>query len=104
VLDAFLDRRGLGLADIDQWLCHPGGAKVLDALEEVMECQHGTLAHSRAVLRDFGNMSAVTVMFVLARALENGGIGRRAVMSALGPGFTAGFVLLENGAAEGEAA
>lgn len=104
VLDDFLDRRGLGLADIAQWICHPGGAKVLDALEDVLECQRGTLAHSRAVLRDYGNMSAVTVMFVLARALENGGIGHRAVMSALGPGFTAGFLMLENGAADGERA
>jgi alkylresorcinol/alkylpyrone synthase len=67
----------------------------------VLECQRGTLDHSRTVLRDYGNMSAVTVMFVLARALENGGIGRRAVMSALGPGFTAGFVILENGALDG---
>ena len=67
----------------------------------MLECQRGTLAHSRAVLRDYGNMSAVTVMFVLARALGDGGIGRRAVMSALGPGFTAGFLMLENGAKEG---
>ena len=47
------------------------------------------------MLRDYGNMSAVTVMFVLARALGNGGIGRRAVLSSLGPGFTAAFLLLE---------
>jgi alkylresorcinol/alkylpyrone synthase len=46
-------------------------------------------------------MSAVTVMFVLARALEDGGIGRRALMSALGPGFTAGFLMLEGGATGG---
>jgi alkylresorcinol/alkylpyrone synthase len=101
VLDGFLDRRGLALGDIDQWLCHPGGAKVLDALEDVLECQRGTLTHSRAVLRDYGNMSAATVMFVLARALEDGGIGRRALMSALGPGFTAGFLMLEGGATGG---
>jgi alkylresorcinol/alkylpyrone synthase len=46
-------------------------------------------------------MSAVTVMFVLAHALDDGGIGRRALMSALGPGFTAGFLMMENGATEG---
>ena len=98
VLDDFLARHALGLGDIDHWLCHPGGAKVLDALEDVLDCQRGTLGHSRAVLRDYGNMSAVTVMFVLARALGNGGIGRRSLMSALGPGFTVGFLMLENGA------
>jgi alkylresorcinol/alkylpyrone synthase len=59
------------------------------------------LAHARSVLRDYGNMSAVTVMFVLERVLSNGGIGRRAIMSALGPGFTAGFIMLENGATAG---
>jgi alkylresorcinol/alkylpyrone synthase len=100
-LDAFLDRHGLALGDIDQWLCHPGGAKVLDALEDVLERRRGSLEHSRAVLRDYGNMSAVTVMFVLAHALDDGGIGRRALMSALGPGFTAGFLMMENGATEG---
>jgi alkylresorcinol/alkylpyrone synthase len=101
VLDDFLARRGLALADVDQWLCHPGGAKVLDALEDVLECRRGAFTHSRMVLRAYGNMSAVTVMFVLARALSDGGIGRRAVMSALGPGFTAGFLMLEDDLATG---
>ena len=80
---------------------HPGGAEVLDALEDVLECPRSALEDSRAILRDYGDMSAVTVMFVLARAVGAGGIGRRAVMSALGPGFTAGFVMLENGVTEG---
>ena len=47
--------------------CHPGGAKVLDALEDAMEMQRGDLKESRSVLRDFGNMSAVTVLFVAER-------------------------------------
>jgi alkylresorcinol/alkylpyrone synthase len=97
-LHAFLGRHGLKPDDVDEWLCHPGGAKVLDALEDVLGRQRGALHHSRATLRDYGNMSAVTVMFVLQRALSNGGIGRRALLSALGPGFTAAFLLLEDGA------
>ncbi len=97
VLDAFLARRGLSVADVDAFLCHPGGAKVLDALEEVLCLPPGGLDHSRHVLRQYGNMSAVTVLFVLERAMREGGLGRRAVMSALGPGFTAGFLLLEAG-------
>lgn len=100
-LDNYLVRHGLAIADIDDWLCHPGGAKVVEALEDVLEQPRGTLRHARSVLRDFGNMSAATVMFVLARALERGGIGRRALLSALGPGFTVAFLMLEN--AEGEA-
>ena len=62
-------------------------------------CQRGALQHARSVLRDYGNMSAATVMFVLARALANGGVGRRALLTALGPGFTAAFLMLENGEA-----
>jgi alkylresorcinol/alkylpyrone synthase len=96
-LDAFLERQGLTIAGIDEWLCHPGGAKVLDALEDALDQARGSLEHARAVLRDFGNMSAATVMFVLARALEHGGLGHRALLSALGPGFTAAFLMLENG-------
>ena len=54
------------------------------------------LAESREVLRDYGNMSAATVMFVLERTLASKEPWRRALVSALGPGFTAGFTLLEN--------
>lgn len=90
----FLDRRGLCLGDIDEFVCHPGGAKVLDALEDVFEVQHGGLARSRDVLRRFGNMSAATVLFVLKESLAAGGRGRR-LLTSLGPGFTAAFLLLE---------
>jgi len=90
---AFLGERDLRLRDIDAFFCHPGGAKVLDALALAYEVGPDRLATSRAVLRDFGNMSAATVMFVLERDLQ--APWRRALVSALGPGFTAGFTLLE---------
>jgi alkylresorcinol/alkylpyrone synthase len=91
---AFLERRGLALSDIAEFCCHPGGAKVLDALEDVFGVQRRGLVHSRNVLRRYGNMSAATVLFVLAESLAAGGSGRR-LLTTLGPGFTAGFVLLE---------
>jgi alkylresorcinol/alkylpyrone synthase len=90
----FLDRKGLALSDIAEFCCHPGGAKVLDALEDVFGVQRRGLVHSRNVLRRYGNMSAATVLFVLAESLAAGGRGRR-LLTALGPGFTAGFLLLE---------
>ncbi len=93
-VDAFLARQGLGRKDLDGTLCHPGGAKVLDALERVFALPPGAMTDARAVLRDFGNMSAATVMFVLERALGRGLSGRH-LASSLGPGFTAGFLLLE---------
>jgi alkylresorcinol/alkylpyrone synthase len=92
---AFLAQQALTLADIDCFVCHPGGAKVLDALEVAFELEPGTLVGSREVLRDYGNMSAATVMFVLERVMNGETPWRHALVSALGPGFTAGFTLLE---------
>ena len=94
VLDGFLELHGLTLADIDRFLCHPGGAKVVSALEDALELPPGGLAMSRAVLRDYGNMSAATVLFVLERALETRQSGRD-LLSAVGPGFSAGFMIVE---------
>lgn len=92
-LDGFLARHGLRPADIDRWLCHPGGAKVLTALEHALPAPAAGLDHARAVLAEHGNMSAPTVLFVLARALAEPG-WRRAILLALGPGFTVGFARL----------
>jgi alkylresorcinol/alkylpyrone synthase len=94
-IDAFLARHGLAAGDIDGWLFHPGGMKVLDALEEGLQMERGALRQARCVLRDFGNMSAATVLFVMERAFREGMTGRL-FAGALGPGFTAGFLLLEN--------
>jgi alkylresorcinol/alkylpyrone synthase len=92
----FLAQRGLTLRDIDCFVCHPGGAKVIDALEVAFELESGSLRSARDVLRDYGNMSAATVMFVLERTIGDSKPWKRALVSALGPGFTAGFTLLEN--------
>lgn len=90
----FLDRCGLSRRDLAGFVCHPGGAKVLDALEEVFDLPPGGMSAARAVLREFGNMSAATVLFVLRRMMAQGLAGRH-LMSALGPGFSAGFQVLE---------
>lgn len=95
VTEAYLAKSGLATGDIDRFICHPGGAKVIQALEEALALPQGSLVHTRTVLRDFGNMSAATVMFVLDRVLKEGARGRF-LMSALGPGFTAAFLTLEH--------
>ena len=89
----FLERHGLGLADIDTFICHPGGPKVLAALEEVFGLAAGGLDFSRRVLRRYGNMSAVTALFVLDEVQRAGRRGTH-LMSALGPGFTCGLMTL----------
>jgi|SRR5579862_448178 len=76
-------------------ICHPGGAKVLDAVETALELQKGTLRDEREVLRGHGNMSAPSVLFVLEHALKRGLPGQ-SVLSALGPGFTASVLALES--------
>ena len=94
VTETYLARHDLDLTEIDSFLCHPGGAKVVNALEETFDLTHGSLALSRGVLRDYGNMSAVTVLFVLERALAREPAGRW-LLSSLGPGFTAAFLTLD---------
>jgi alkylresorcinol/alkylpyrone synthase len=92
LLDAFLDRHDIDIADIDGFACHPGGAKVLDALEDALDLPRQGLGDSRQVLRDFGNMSAATALFVAGRMRL---MGRRTLLTALGPGFSAAFLMLE---------
>jgi alkylresorcinol/alkylpyrone synthase len=86
---------GLDFADLDHFLLHPGGAKVLDAFEEVLGLSSGELHLARGVLRDCGNMSSVTVLFILERFLAAGEFaeGDLGVLSAMGPGFSAEHVL-----------
>jgi alkylresorcinol/alkylpyrone synthase len=94
--NAFLARHDLTVPDINRFVCHPGGAKVVDALETAFGLGRGALAGARGVLRDYGNMSAATVMFVLGGMLGEARPWKRALMNALGPGFTAGFLVLDN--------
>ena len=79
---------GLEASQVDRYVCHPGGTKVVAALESALNLTPGALDHERAVLADYGNMSAPTVLFVLERALA-AGLPEQVVLSSLGPGFTA---------------
>lgn len=91
----FLARNGLALADCDRFVCHPGGVKVLEALEQIFALRQGDMVDAREVLRDYGNMSAATVLFVLDRLLKRPEPWSRALMTSLGPGFTGAFLILE---------
>jgi alkylresorcinol/alkylpyrone synthase len=93
-VDGMLADMGFERGSIDRLCCHPGGVKVIEAIETAMELPAGTLGIERDVLRDFGNMSAPTVLFVLERLLERG-LPQRVVMTAFGPGFTCAGMLLE---------
>ncbi len=81
-------------AEIRQWAIHPGGRAILDAFESSLGLPSEALAHSRGILRDHGNMSSPTVLFVLERIFEEARAGK-VFASAFGPGLTAETCLME---------
>lgn len=92
-VDEMLAAQGLEVGDVDRFVCHPGGVKVIDALEGALALKVGDLDHERAVLAEHGNMSAPTVLYVLDRVRREG-LPTTSVLIALGPGFTASSVTL----------
>lgn len=76
--------------DVDRWLVHPGGRSILDRFETALDLPGDALELSRDVLRRYGNMSSATVLFILARMLEDPDLadGSRAIGVAFGPGLT----------------
>lgn len=74
--------------DITHWAIHPGGRSVLDAVSDALQLSPRAMEPSRRVLRDYGNMSSATIMFVLKDMLDAGHSGEGCAM-AFGPGLTA---------------
>ena len=89
-----LSRAGLCLGDVDRLAFHPGGKKVVTALERAFALEQGTLNHERDILAEFGNMSAPTALFVLDRVIDSG-LPVRTLLTAMGPGFTTCCVSLQ---------
>ena len=84
VCDAFMATHGLAKSEMAEPACHPGGGRVVDALSEYLG---DNLAATRVILRDYGNMSSPTVLFVLEALLAAGPITKPTLLTALGPGF-----------------
>ena len=84
----------LRFADVDRFACHPGGAKVITALERALALDQGSLGDERDVLTEYGNMSAPTALFILDRLIR-AGLPDRTVLTALRPGFRASRVSLQ---------
>ncbi len=93
-IEGILAPTDLTAGDIDRFTCHPGGGKVIEALEQALALGRGALDHERSVLSDFGNMSAPTALFVLERSIA-AGLPARTLLTAMGPGFTASCVSLK---------
>lgn len=95
-VDAFLADQGLTRADITSWVCHPGGPKVLEAMQESLELPEGALDVTWRSLREVGNLSSTSVLLVLEETLANHRppAGSWGMLLAMGPGFCSELVLL----------
>jgi alpha-pyrone synthase len=87
---------GTDRQNVTLWAIHPGGRTVLDAVEHGLGLPPDALSYSRNILRDYGNMSSATVLFVLRRMLNQGAIGQGCAM-AFGPGIAAEAMIFTAG-------
>jgi alkylresorcinol/alkylpyrone synthase len=99
-VDSFLNEQGLKSTDIDRWVCHTGGPKILQAIEESLNLHDGQLEESWRSLSESGNLSSSSVLHILGNILDGQGAekpqsGRAGLMLAMGPGFCSELVLLE---------
>jgi alkylresorcinol/alkylpyrone synthase len=96
-IGGFISKHGLGINDIDYFLFHPGGAKVIDAYKMALGLGPDALIHSETVLRDHGNMSSATILYVLERFLasDHKKPGAYGLFSSLGPGFSSQNLLFK---------
>jgi alkylresorcinol/alkylpyrone synthase len=96
-VDAFLADQGLSRSDVASWVTHPGGPKVLEAMEEALELPRQALEPAWRSLREQGNLSSTSVLLVLEETLYNRrpAAGSLGMILALGPGFCSELVLVE---------
>jgi alkylresorcinol/alkylpyrone synthase len=96
-VDRFLADHGLGRGDVASWVCHPGGPKVLEAIQESLDLPDEALAVTWRSLREVGNLSSTSVLLVLQETLASHRPppGSPGLLLAMGPGFCSELVLLE---------
>jgi alkylresorcinol/alkylpyrone synthase len=97
-VDSFLSEHGLQRDDVTEWISHPGGPKVLEAMQEALELPDDALEGAWKTLREVGNLSSTSVLLVLESVLASPPAdGSWGLMSAMGPGFCSELVLLKWG-------
>ena len=94
-VDAFLGDQGLARRDVARWISHPGGPKVLQAMQQALGLDDADLEPSWRSLREVGNLSSASVLLVLEEAMNRPPPpGSYGLLVAMGPGFCAELVLL----------
>ena len=94
--ESLMESQGLKKEDVRHFVLHSAGRRVIDQARRLLDLEDAQVAHSRHVLKHFGNMSSATVLFVLEETLRSGRpvVGDWGLMIALGPGFAAEGALL----------
>jgi len=96
IIHPFLERNKLKIKDVDHYIFHPGGKKIVQTVEELFKEHDKNINETKAILKQYGNMSSATVLYVLEQFMEQklpkGDLG---LMLSFGPGFTAQRVLLK---------
>ncbi|MFT4780070.1 MAG: alkylresorcinol/alkylpyrone synthase [Flavobacteriales bacterium] len=96
IVHPFLERNQLTIKDVDHLIFHPGGKKIVQTIEELFGALGKNIDHTKAVLKEYGNMSSATVLYVLERFMNEGAKkGDVGLMLSFGPGFTAQRLLLK---------
>ncbi len=98
LVDSFLERQGLSLHDISKFAIHPGGKRILDELRAVLKIEESQVKESYNVLKNYGNMSSSTILFVLKEILDSSidkEKGEKVLAMAFGPGLTVELALFQ---------
>jgi alkylresorcinol/alkylpyrone synthase len=96
IVHPFLERNGLTIEDVDHLIFHPGGKKIVQTIEALFGSLGKNIDYTKAVLKEYGNMSSATVLYVLERFIAQGAKkGDIGLMLSFGPGFTAQRLLLK---------
>ena len=95
--DSFLDAAGLDRTEVDHWIVHPGGRRIIDCVQSALALTEEDVAVSRDVLANHGNIGTPSIFYVLHQTIEQRepAAGERGLMVTVGPGITVGLMLLQ---------
>ncbi|CAN7351255.1 type III polyketide synthase [Rossellomorea sp. LjRoot5] len=94
-VEGFIEANGVNLRDIKHFVAHPGGKKVIEAYRDALGMDENMTIESMKVLKEYGNMSSVTILYVLKEFMEKGcELGDIGLGTALGPGFSSELLLM----------
>ncbi|WP_298151918.1 type III polyketide synthase [Flavobacterium sp.] len=96
IIHPFLAKNNMKIEDIDHLIFHPGGKKIVQTVEDLFSGMGKNIDNTKEVLKQYGNMSSATVLYVLEKCMEqNPAKGSTGVMLSFGPGFSAQRILLK---------